>query len=161
MSRQASIRTATAQDFGFIRAISGRPENLRFIGDADEAELAEYLAAPDKELLIWTRNNTPAGFALFCEIGDPSGRIELRRLALDQAGAGLGSEFVGALVDYGFAQIGAARIWLDVVADNRRAQAVYRKVGFTYEGTLRQNWRCPTGEVLDMQIYGFLRSERE
>jgi RimJ/RimL family protein N-acetyltransferase len=54
----------------------------------------------------------------------------------------------------------AARIWLDVVRDNPRAQATYLRAGFTHEGTLRQNWRTPKGDIVDMLVFGMLRNER-
>ncbi len=137
-----------------------RAANADFIVDVPDAELAEYLAAPDMDLLIWERYGNPAGFALFCEIGDPSGRTELRRLGLDVTDGGLGQTFLHALIAHGFDTIKAARIWLDVVHDNPRAQATYLRAGFKHEGTLRQNWQRPNGDVVDMLVFGMLRDER-
>ena len=148
------IRTATPADFPFIHAIAARPDNARFIVDVPDTELVGNLADPEMDLVIWEVENSPAGFALFCEIGNPSGRVELRRLGLDRTGAGLGAAFLRALIDHGFDGLNAARIWLDVVQDNPRAQATYTRVGFTHEGTLRQNWPRPTGDVVDMLVSG-------
>jgi len=71
-----------------------------------------------------------------------------------------GNRFLRALIDHAFDTLNAARIWLDVVQDNPRAQASYHRAGFTYEGTLRQNWKRPNGDIVDMQIYGMLLPER-
>jgi len=154
------IRTATPADFPFIHAIAAHPENARFIVDVPDAYLNENLSDPSMDLVIWEVENRPAGFALFCEIGNPSGRVELRRLGLQQTGAGLGTAFLRALIDHAFDRLSAARIWLDVVQDNPRAQATYTHAGFTHEGTLRQNWRRPLGDVVDMLVFGMLRDER-
>jgi len=154
------VRTATPADFPFIHAIAARPENAPFIVDVPDKKLLDYLNAPDIDLVIWELDNTPQGYALFCEIGDPSGKTELRRLGLDKTGQGQGQAFLRALIDYAFDTIGATRIWLDVVLDNPRAQTVYHRAGFTHEGTLRQDWARPSGEVVDMMVFGMLRNER-
>lgn len=128
--------------------------------DAPDDELQNNLISADMDLVIWEVAGRSAGFALFDEIGEPSGRIELRRLGLYETSKGQGGIFLLALVNYGFDAIGAARIWLDVVDDDPRAHATYKRAGFTHEGTLRQNWRRPTGDVADMMIFGMLRKER-
>jgi len=154
------IRTATASDFAFIHLIAARPVNADFIVDVPDSKLQEYLDQPDMDLVVWELEGKLAGFALFCEIGDPSGRTELRRLGLDQTDKGLGQPFLAALINYAFDHIGAARIWLDVVHDNPRAQKSYHRAGFTHEGTLRQNWMRPNGDVVDMLVFGMLKGER-
>lgn len=154
------IRTATPADFPFIHSITARPENARFIVDVPDQQMRANLADPEMDLVIWQHDDHPAGYGLFCEIGNPSGRVELRSLGLDVAGAGLGQTFLRTLVDHGFDTLNAARIWLDVARDNPRAQAVYHRAGFTYEGTLRQNWKRPNGDIVDMQIFGMLKAER-
>lgn len=156
------LRPATAADFPVIRAIAGRAENAPFITDEDEAALADYLADPAARLLIWEQTGRPAGYALFCEIGAPSGAVELRRLALDETGRGQGQVFLRALVDFGFGTLGAARVWLDASGENPRAQATYARAGFTMEGRQRQHWYRPAlGRAVDLLLYGMLRSEWE
>ncbi len=156
------LRAATAADFPFIRGIAGRAENTPFITDEDEAALAAYLADPAVRLLIWDRECQPAGYALFCTVGDPSGAVELRRLALAVAGGGQGQAFIRALLDYGFSSLGAARVWLDASGENPRAMRTYARAGFTLEGRLRQHWYRPAlGRVVDLMLYGMLREEWE
>ncbi len=150
-----SLRLATPEDFAFIRRLTQRPENASFISDEDEAGLAAYLADPAARLLIWQDHDQSAGFALFCEIGDPSGRVELRRLALDFTGGGRGRAFMTALIAYGFDVLDARRIWLDASGENLRAQHLYQAVGFSLEGRLRDHWFRPTlGRCVDLMLYG-------
>lgn len=156
------LRPATAADFPFVRALAGRPENAPFITDEDEAALARYLEDPTTRLLIWEVSGKPAGYALFCTLGDPSGGVELRRLALDVTGGGQGQRFIRALLDHAFGPLAAARVWLDASGENPRAMQTYSRAGFTLEGRLRQHWYRPAlGRVVDLMLYGMLRAEWE
>ena len=154
------LRPATADDFGFVRGLTQNPDNAPFISDDDEAALAAHLANPAHRLLIWQGDQGPAGFALFCEIGDPSGRVELRRLALARTGGGAGAVFLAALMCHAFEKLGAARMWLDASGENLRAQKVYARAGFVLEGRLRQHWHRPAlGRSVDVMLYGILRED--
>lgn len=156
------LRPATPADFGFIRGLAGRPENAPFITDEDEAALAGYLDDPSTRLLIWQVAGKPAGYGLFCTVGDLSGGVELRRLALDATGGGQGQRFIRALLDHAFGPLGAARVWLDASGENPRAMQTYARAGFTLEGRLRQHWYRPAlGRVVDLMLYGMLRAEWE
>ena len=156
------LRPATPADFGFIRSLARQPENAPFITDEGEAALAGYLADPSARLLIWEAAGVPAGFVLWCGLGDPSGAVELRRLALAATGGGQGQVFIRALVDYGFGTLDAARVWLDASGENPRAVKVYERAGFTLEGRLRQHWYRPAlGRVVDLMLFGMLRAEWE
>lgn len=154
------LRPATAADFAFIRGLAQRPDYAPFITDEDEGRLAHYAADPAHRLLIWDEAGQQRGFALWAEIGDPSGRVELRRLALAEAGAGGGLRFVRALTDYGFATLGARKIWLDASGENLRAQKVYDRAGYRLEGRLIDHWYRPClSRNVDVMLYGLLRAE--
>lgn len=153
-------RAATPADFGFIRSMTLRPDFAPFLTDEDEAGLAAYAADPTTRLQIWEVAGQPAGYALWAQIGEPSGAIELRRLGLANPGKGDGLNFLTALTDFGFAELNAAKIWLDVSGENIRAQKVYEKAGFTLEGRQRAHWWRPAlGRVVDLMLYGMLRDE--
>ena len=154
------LRPATTADFPYIRRLAQRPETALYITDEDEAGLARYLASGSDRLLIAEMGGIPAGWALFCEIGDPSGRVELRRLVLEETGGGRGRAFVGRLIRYGFTDLQAARIWLDASGENSRAMALYEKLGFRREAVLRQHWFRPApGRNVDLHIFGLMRDE--
>ena len=155
-----TLRPATSADFGFIRGLAQRPDYAPFISDDDEAALAAHLSNPAHRLLIWENGAGPAGFALYCEIGEPSGRIELRRLALAETGTGAGRAFLDDMIAYAFRDLGAQKLWLDASSENPRAQRVYERAGFTLEGRLRQHWYRPAlGRCVDLMLYGILREE--
>ncbi|MDQ2065528.1 GNAT family protein [Xinfangfangia sp. CPCC 101601] len=153
------LRPATAADFDFIRSLTTHPDYTPFIGDADEGQLAVWAASPACRILIW-QDGPAKGFAIFREIGDPSGRVELFRLALTPAGGGAGKAFFAALIDYGFNTLNAARIWLDASGENPRAIKLYSAAGFQLEGVMRQHWYRPAlGHAVDLHLMGLMRSE--
>jgi len=154
------LRPATAADFAFIRGLAGHPDYAPFITDEDEAGLECHLTNPAHRLLIWQDTQGPAGLALYCEIGEPSGRVELRRLALARPSQGEGAVFLQALIDYAFIDLQAQRLWLDASAENIRAQKAYLKAGFVFEGRQRAHWFRPAlGHPVDLMLYGILRHE--
>jgi hypothetical protein len=93
------------------------------VTDEDEAALSGYLTDPTAEVLIWG-DAEDRGFAIFCDLGDPSATVCLMRLALCDPGRGEGRAFLSALVDHGFGPLGwtaAARTCGPSVPTNARA----------------------------------------
>ena len=85
-----------------------------------------------------------------CEVGIALGRPHWSK--------GYGQEALGVLVDYAFSHYNMHRVALEVLADDPRAVACYRKVGFVEEGRLRQrDWR--EGEYHDVLLMGILEEE--
>lgn len=157
-----TLRPALPDDYAFIRSLTQRPDYAPFLTDEDEARLDFYATDPAHRLLILEEDGRAAGFALWAEIGDPSGRVELRRLGLAVVGGGRGLHFVRALTDYGFAHLGARKIWLDASGENARAQKVYVQAGYRLEGRLIDHWFRPVlGRNVDVMLYGLLRAEWE
>lgn len=73
-------------------------------------------------------------------------------------GKGHGTEATRLIVDYGFATLNLHRIWLHVYEYNPRAIHTYEKLGFRYEGVLRQeNFR--EGRYWDTHVMAVLREE--
>jgi RimJ/RimL family protein N-acetyltransferase len=86
--------------------------------------------------------------------------VELRRLALAETGRGRGRAFMSLLTDYGFATLGARKVWLDASGENPRAQAVYAGLGYRLEGRLVDHWFRPAlGRNVDVMLYGMSRAE--
>lgn len=154
-----TLRAATAADFGFIRSLTTRADYAPFIGDDDEAALQAHLDGASARIVIW-EDDGAKGFAIYREIGEPSGRVELFRIALDQAGGGRGDAFFAALLDHGFHDLGAQRLWFDASGENLRAMKVYARAGCQREGIQRAHWWRPAlGRAVDLHLFGMLRSE--
>jgi RimJ/RimL family protein N-acetyltransferase len=156
------LRQGTRADFPFVRSLARRDDYRPFVTDEDETGLQAYLDAPDCEILIWEPEGRPAGYAILCEIGHAAGRVELMRLALDEAGRGQGQAFLRALVDRAFMTHGASRVWLDCSGENLRAQRAYVRAGFVQEACLRSHEFVPAlGRNINTLFYGMLRTEWE
>ena len=81
-------------------------------------------------------------------------RIALRA---DVTGRGYGTEAIRLIVDYVF-DAGLHRIALEVYAFNPRARRAYEKVGFRYEGTLR-NALLWEGKWVDAELMSLLSTD--
>ena len=75
-------------------------------------------------------------------------------------GAGLGTDAMQALLDFGFGELRLERIALDVFDYNERAMASYRKAGYVEE-VRRRRARFHRGAFHDIVTMAILRAEWE
>ncbi len=73
-------------------------------------------------------------------------------------GQGIASEAVSALLSYSFTELALHRIEADVDPENEASKRLLLKLGFTYEGTLRQRYFLQ-GSMVDESYFGLLRDE--
>ncbi|MEM9621551.1 MAG: GNAT family protein [Pseudomonadota bacterium] len=79
-------------------------------------------------------------------------------LAEEHQGKGIVSRAVQALTDYGFAQLSIHRISISVATDNFRSRAVPERLGYQFEGTLRQcEWLYD--RYVDHALYARLKTD--
>ncbi len=70
------------------------------------------------------------------------------------------SEAVRAILPYGFQELDLRRLTIRVFAENQASAMLAEKLGFKFEGLLRQAVRCrATSKIHDEKIYGLLREE--
>lgn len=79
---------------------------------------------------------------------------------LDRAywGQGIMSEAVAAIISYGFGKMGLRRIEAIIDIANERSKGVLLKLGFQYEGNLRQRYHIGD-HFEDEHYFGLLRDE--
>lgn len=106
----------------------------------DENTLIGYV---ELEGILWSHQVGWASIA----IGDPS-----------HWGQGYGTEAMQLLLAFAFDELNLHRVQLTVFSYNRRAIALYEKLGFRHEGTYRE-FMQRDGRRYDMLLYGLLRSE--
>jgi len=73
-------------------------------------------------------------------------------------GQGLGQQITRLVVSWGFGELGAHRIQLEVLAGNARAIHCYLACGFRQEGIRREALLYPDGWQ-DLILMGMLQSE--
>ena len=71
---------------------------------------------------------------------------------------GITSEAMSAVLTYGFTELGLHRIEADVAPDNIRSKNLLLKLGFTFEGNLRQRYFF-RGQFEDEYYFGLLKDE--
>lgn len=71
---------------------------------------------------------------------------------------GAGSFAVKSMIQHAFNNLNLRRIELSVLSNNTRAQHIYEKNGFIYEGTKRKSV-FKNGDFVDMKIYSILKED--
>lgn len=87
-----------------------------------------------------------------------SAELQIRIGEPDYQNKGFGTQALNLLLDFGFNNRNLNRIYLHVFANNSRAQAAYKKVGFRVEGVLRQSVFL-NGEYVDIVVMGLLKAD--
>jgi diamine N-acetyltransferase len=129
--------------------------------DISEQEEARYLqtliASPNDRAYSIFDGSTYVGQCSINAIYWPArnGRlfIVIRREA---QGHGYGPAAVQALLDLAWRKLELHKLWLIVRRDNRSAQAMYLKLGFDFEGVLKDEY-CVNGQFFDMVRMAILR----
>lgn len=86
-----------------------------------------------------------AGLLLLAGLSDPERSIELRRIALETRGTGLGAQAFQAALAHCFESLGARRVWLDLLPGNERAATIYMRAGMKDEGVVENVHPLPDG----------------
>jgi diamine N-acetyltransferase len=104
------------------------------------------LRTPDtRHLVITDAAGERLGYVILRGIGQADSNIELLRLVVAEPGRGIGRSTLRLVKRMAFDELGAHRLWLDVVTTNDAARALYRSEGFVEEGVLREAARRADG----------------
>lgn len=148
------VRRGTPADAEALAAFAARVFQETFATDTSPEDMARFLAntysrthqaaelsAPDVTTLLALVDDTLAGFAQV-RPGEPldvltsSSPVELWRLYVDRRWHGRGvAQALMTMVEADARERGADSLWLGVWEHNARAQAFYRKFGFTTVGS--------------------------
>lgn len=169
---RVTLRPTMKSDVETLRRWHDDPEVMRYWGEAmplvSEGQFEDGFG-PDGRFTKFER----AGHFIICdEAMRPIGRIGFHEYSPENRHAelgifigekdcwskGYGSEAIVAFGHWYFNVKGAHRLWLNVFADNVRAQRAYEKIGFTREGTWREQSYID-GRWMDEYLYGLLRPE--
>ena len=132
------LRPASTEDLPYILGLEQKFREMRLLGGNDLATHQRQISNPDCLYWIVEAEAGPAGFVILRDIHSKDRNVELQRIAVAQPGRGLGREILEAVMRRAFGELGAHRLWLDTYSDNSRAQHVYRSVGFSEEGVMRE-----------------------
>jgi len=143
------------------------PTLLEQVRDADTGEafvrrhLSEWLLQEGYTFSIWHNQDAKMiGYFHFREIDWDIPRAEVSYF-LDQAYAGKGimTEVMARMVQFAFRQLELNKLSLRTLVDNYASQRLARKVGFRREGDLRNEYKKPAGNLVDIMLFGLTREE--
>ena len=153
------VQPATPSDIPAIMRVERVDGYARFIGRWDAEQHAAELENPSSRYLVVRDGTDIAGFALLQEIGRFSQSVRLRRIAVENAGRGIGSVLLRSVLQTCFDDLAAHRVYLYVFVENERAYRTYLKNGFVAEGIVRDGHRDPDGSFRSMRLMSMLRPE--
>ncbi len=164
------LRPLRDSDLPLLRAWFDDPDVMRFWGMTSNPVVDQRFA----EDLVgrFARFEVAGYFAIDLPDGTTIGRVEFERLSTETRsaevmiligdrsawGKGYGTDAMTALLRYLFHTRNLHRVSLTVLAWNRRAIRSYKKVGFTVEGTLRDDLYFD-GRYHDQLVMGMLHHE--
>jgi diamine N-acetyltransferase len=155
-----TLLRASIRDLPFIMATERGPDFERFVGRWSEDEHCAALASPDYAYFLGKpANGTPQGFAIVRDVNDAHGNVCLKRIAVTSPGKGFGTPLLRATINWVFQNTAAYRLWLDVLEDNVRAKHVYHSAGFVAEGVLRQAYKLPDSDRINLFIMSLLKPD--
>jgi ribosomal protein S18 acetylase RimI-like enzyme len=153
-------RPATLADIAAVMAIERSPDYELYVARSDEDGHRAMLASASHAYRVGIgQSGAVEAFAVLRGLGDPHLNLYLQRIAVARPGQGLGTAFLGLVLDEAFGSLGAERFHLDCFADNLRAQRSYEKLGFSRDGVMRGAYRLADGTRKDLVIMAILRSE--
>ncbi|MBF2716539.1 GNAT family N-acetyltransferase [Agrobacterium vitis] len=133
-----SLRAATEGDIGFMMSAERQPGYDLLVGRFSAAEHLANLNDPAKAYRIAVSpGGEPLGFVLFRDINDPQDNLYIKRVVVAAPEKGTGTAMMRLALDWAFTTTSAYRVWLTHIPNNRRAHALYTKLGFQQEGVLR------------------------
>ena len=166
------LRPVREPDEPDLLAVFGDADHLRFwshgpLADLDAARrYRESIEAGtrDRALFQWALTEPPGdrlvGTVTLAGWDRANRRAEVGFiLRPDCAGRGLGSDAVRAALRFGVREMGLHRVEADVDPDNAASKRLLERLGFAYEGTLRDRWFTFYGEWKDSDVYGLLAGD--
>lgn len=170
--RRITLRPMTPEDARpLFDAVESSREilkrRLRWVGEISaESDEAAFIQRASKESPVWgvfeTRADRLVGAASLSLIL-PEDRSQLRFevwIRTDRHDRGYASEVGKLVIDHAFRKLGRHRISARLDPANRSFRRVLKKLGFRYEGCLRDDQRL-NGRWVDQECWGLLKSERK
>lgn len=165
------LRQLQPSDAEALFAILSDPQVMEYYGSEPYQTLADAQAAinrgqtryAEREALRWaiTRHgdDTLIGTCVLNRF-DPDFHHAETGYELDRAcwGKGIMAEAMSAVLTYGFTDLGLHRIEAQIDMKNERSKGLLLKLGFTYEGNLRQRFYF-RGRFEDEYYFGLLKDE--
>lgn len=152
-----TFRSARPDDIDSIVEAYARPHAEGVIHPPDRARVATWLDDKRMRALVVERDAAVAAFVLV--LLHETWLCEIANVIASQPRTGAGWFALRETLRYAFEEAKVHRVYLEVVAANAPARALYEAAGFSLEGTWRDGYRREDGTYHDLCAYGLLESE--
>jgi len=152
LERQAvamEVQVATKSDIPAIMLMERVEGYARLVGRWDAEQHATEIENPSSRYLLAREGADAAGFAILQGVGSANQCLLLKRIAVRNAGRGVGSSFLRSVLQICFDDLAAHRVEL----------FVFEKTGFVEEGIVRDLHREADGNFRSMRLMSLLRPE--
>lgn len=153
------IQAATPSDIPAIMLVERTEGYARLVGRWDAERHANEIENSSCRYLLARDETDVAGFAILQGVGSAHQCLRLKRIAVRNAGHGIGSSFLRSVLRVCFDDLTAHRVDLLVFEDNERAYRAYVKNGFVEEGLVRDLHRDADGNFRSMRLMSLLKPE--
>lgn len=121
--------------------------------------IAGWLLQSDYAFGIWHNETTEMiGYVHLFDINWDVPSAEMSYfLDRDMVKQGLMTEVLARVIRFGFKQLELEKIYIRTLTDNYDGHRLARRVGFSREGDLRNEFRKPGGTLVDLVRFGFSR----
>jgi len=171
ITERLRLRQIRPEDAEAVFAMSSDEETMRYVGRERHRDIADTHAYIQKQLaryaertmLHWAitpkEDNQFIGGCSFHRFDEGYHRAEVG-YELNRAywGQGLVPEALSTILTYGFGELGLHRVEAIIDIENERSKKLLLKLGFQYEGNLRQRFVSHIG-FEDEYYFGLLRHE--
>jgi len=153
------VSAATEADIPVIMTLERLDGYEPLVGRWEADQHAAEIKNPANKYLVARETNEIVAFAILQGLEAPNRCVRLRRIIARNPERGIGSKFLGSVLDICFNELAAHRVELFVHLHNERARRVYAKIGFTEEGILRDVQRNEDGSFRSMRLMSILKPE--
>ncbi|HKM28223.1 MAG TPA: GNAT family protein [Anaerovoracaceae bacterium] len=169
-SKNLLLRETIFEDCKYFAEWEKLPEVTEFFTIDEDRDYEEIVT----EYVTYKADPTKMQFTISLKPGDdPIGKIYVSRInrkedSLDitriyiadknNRGKGYGEEALRMMLEYAFINLHMERVTLDHFTGNKAASDLYQKLGFQYEGIMRNGGK-KNGKYVDLHLMSMLRSE--
>ena len=166
--KKVYLRAMEPEDMEMLRAMTNDPETERMLGGwsfpvskKGQMDWYERVAGDRNNLrftIVVTENDKAIGMVNLVDIDWKNGSaFHGIRLSADK-GNGYGTDAVMALMKYAFEELRLNRMDTTIIEYNTPSQGLYRKCGWTFEGTKKKAY-YREGKHFDMLMVGITDDE--
>ena len=154
-----TVRPMAEADAQYVVDLCNAEHAREFVHGPSFDEVVAGLARPEATTYIMETGGRSVGLFRIAWVGEPAWLAELRLIVVGEPGKGYGRAALHWVRRHAFEDRGVRRVYLEVVADNARARALYERCGFVQEGAFRDGFRAGDGTFRDLIPYGMLATE--